>query len=585
MRFLFPAGAWALTALAAIAALYLLRRRSQSVTVPSLLLWQRAAAEQQAMKPFQKLKKNILLFLQLALALLLALALMRPAVSGGAQGETVLIFDLSASMQAEENGASRLETAKRRALALVDGMGEGDLFNVLTAVIRAEIVLSRSGDLTRVRSAIGALRVENGGADMDGAVSLAQAMARDIEGLNIIVFSDTYASPEVQTARVGSPRENRALLSLSVGTDGSAFVRVANYGGDAAVTLECSADGELCDMAALELAEGEIASAVLQCPPDAGIVQVKIAEPDALAADNVRWYAARQAEEYRAVLCGDNVFLEKAVSLRSDIRLLRAAAEEIDALKDIDLYIFDGALLDTLPERGALICVAPRSEALSIAPGETAEGGGSLRAETSPLARQLTENLLLEDIALCRYTPLRGGQAVLRLGEDALLSVAEREGRKAAVLGFDLHDSSLPMKGDFPVLMQNLLSWMLPDARQALPDGVCGQTVTLPGDSRAVSVQIILPSGRTVPAGETLEDTDEQGVYTLRFAYEGWPDRTARFVLHMESAESDLRQVGPSSDALSLGGRADAGRDLTPWVLLACFALLLAEWGVSRRVA
>ena len=205
MQWLYPAGAWGLISLAAITALYLLRRKSESVTVPSLLLWQRAAAEQQAMRPFQKLKKNILYFLQMALALLLVLALLRPAVRGGVQGETVMIFDLSASMQAEESGVSRLEYAKRRASALLDSMGEGDRVTVLAAGSQAETRLSRSGDLNRVRAVIGALQAGNGGADLPAAVSLAQAMARDIEGLNILVFSDTYeGNGNVQVIRTGS---------------------------------------------------------------------------------------------------------------------------------------------------------------------------------------------------------------------------------------------------------------------------------------------------------------------------------------------------------------------------------------------
>ena len=97
MQWLYPAGAWALLSLAVITALYLLKRQSVQKTAPSLLLWQKAAADQTASRPFQKLKKNILYFLQLLLALLLTAALMRPAVSGGVTGETVLIFDLSAS--------------------------------------------------------------------------------------------------------------------------------------------------------------------------------------------------------------------------------------------------------------------------------------------------------------------------------------------------------------------------------------------------------------------------------------------------------------------------------------------------------
>lgn len=585
MRFLFPAGVWGFAALAVITALYLLRRRSESVTVPSLLLWRRALAEQQAMKPFQKLKKNILYLIQMALALLLALALLRPAVSGGVQGETVLIFDLSASMQAEENGVTRLAQAVRRADALIDGMREGDRVTVLTAGTRVDTLLSRSEDLVRARSVLSGLRAENGGADLPAAVSLAQAMARDIEGLNIVVFSDSYESSDVQVARVGTGVDNRALLSLAVEEDGAAFVRAANYGADAAITLECEADGALCDVAVLELKEGQTGAAVLRAPAGAQTVRVSIAEPDALQADNARWYTARENGAYRAALFGENVFLEKAAALRSDLTLLRADAREAAALEEIDLYIFDGELPDTLPEQGMLLCVAAEAPVLGIVPGEEKEASGAFRAGGSDLARELTEHLLLEDIALRSCRPLTGGQEILRRGGDTLLAVAEENGRRAAVLGFDLHDSSLPMKGDFPILIQNLLAWLLPDARQALPDGVCGQAVRLPVDPQAQAVSVTLPSGRTLQTDGVLEKTGEQGVYTAIYAYPDGQTRQARFCMHMENAESDLRAEKSENDTVILDGGTDAGRALTPWVLLACLILLLLEWGVSRRVA
>ena len=569
MHFLFPAGAWGFVSLGVITALYLLKRRSETVRVPSLLLWQRALAEQQAMKPFQKLKKNILYFLQMALAILLTLALMRPAVSGGVQGETVMIFDLSASMQAE----GRLEQAKERALNLIDGMKAGDRVTVLTASREAEIALSRSGDLSRVRSVIHGLNARNGGADLDAALSLAQAMGRDIEGLNILVFSDAFTSDSAQVIPVGTPQSNRALLSLSV-QNGQAFVRIANYGDAATVTLECEADGALCDAVTVALEADEVRSALLAVPENAQTVRVHIQEADALLTDNERWYAAREKGTYRAALCGDNVFLEKALSLRDDLTLLRTMAAEAASLENIDLYIFDGTLPETLPAQGTLLCVAPDRQVLDIGIGGKAEPASAIRAGLSGRAQSLTAHLLLEDIALRAYTPLTGGDAVLRIGSDSLIAVTEAENRRAAVIGFDLHDSNLPMKGDFPILMQNLLGFLLPDARQSFPDGVCGDSLNAPADA-----QVVTPSGRLNA------DSWEQGVYTVRYRVADGAERVARFTLHMDPGESDLRQIGGGASEIDLNTVRDAGRELTPWVLLAFLALALVEWEVSRRVA
>lgn len=569
MHFLFPAGAWGFVSLGVITALYLLKRRSETVRVPSLLLWQRALAEQQAMKPFQKLKKNILYFLQMALAILLTLALMRPAVSGGVQGETVMIFDLSASMQAE----GRLEQAKERALNLIDGMKAGDRVTVLTASREAEIALSRSGDLSRVRSVIHGLNARNGGADLDAALSLAQAMGRDIEGLNILVFSDAFTSDSAQVIPVGTPQSNRALLSLSV-QNGQAFVRIANYGDAATVTLECEADGALCDAVTVALEADEVRSALLAVPENAQTVRVHIQEADALLTDNERWYAAREKGTYRAALCGDNVFLEKALSLRDDLTLLRTTAAEAASLESIDLYIFDGALPETLPAQGTLLCVAPDRQVLDIGIGDKTEPATAIRAGLSGRAQSLTAHLLLEDIALRAYMPLTGGDAVLRIGSDPLIAVTEAANRRAAVIGFDLHDSNLPMKGDFPILMQNLLGFLLPDARQSFPDGVCGDSLNVPADA-----QVVTPSGRLNA------DSWEQGVYTVRYRVADGAERVARFTLHMDPEESDLRQIGGGASEIDLNTVRDAGRELTPWVLLAFLALALVEWEVSRRVA
>ena len=107
IRFLSPGSAWALAAPALILVLYLLRRRYLPRQVPSVFLWRKSVKDYAANRPFQRLMKNLLLPLQILAALALALALMRPAIPGGTAGKTVLIFDVSGSMQTESAGRCR----------------------------------------------------------------------------------------------------------------------------------------------------------------------------------------------------------------------------------------------------------------------------------------------------------------------------------------------------------------------------------------------------------------------------------------------------------------------------------------------
>ena len=68
MSFLSPLWGLALASLGVILALYLLKRRYQDYPVASTFLWEKALRDTAASHPFQKLRKNPLLPLQLLLA-------------------------------------------------------------------------------------------------------------------------------------------------------------------------------------------------------------------------------------------------------------------------------------------------------------------------------------------------------------------------------------------------------------------------------------------------------------------------------------------------------------------------------------
>src|SRR5438445_5961911 len=76
---------------------YLLKLKRREVVVSSVLLWTHLVKDVQANAPFQKLKRNLLLFLQLLTVLFLILCLAHPFVVVRALGgqNTVLILDAS----------------------------------------------------------------------------------------------------------------------------------------------------------------------------------------------------------------------------------------------------------------------------------------------------------------------------------------------------------------------------------------------------------------------------------------------------------------------------------------------------------
>lgn len=116
-----------------LVALYFLRLRRTHRAIPSTMLWKRSVEDVRANAPFQRLRLNILLFLQLLLLVLLGLALMQPRLDSGLAngGRTVVMVDRSASMNvadADEDGRTRLDLAKEAAIARIEELHSGGLF-------------------------------------------------------------------------------------------------------------------------------------------------------------------------------------------------------------------------------------------------------------------------------------------------------------------------------------------------------------------------------------------------------------------------------------------------------------------------
>src|SRR5688500_20293379 len=89
----------AAVAIPALLVLYFLKLRRREMPIPTTLLWKKAIQDLQVNAPFQRLRRNLLLFLQMALLMLLILALALPVTffSPGAGTNTELVIDRSDS--------------------------------------------------------------------------------------------------------------------------------------------------------------------------------------------------------------------------------------------------------------------------------------------------------------------------------------------------------------------------------------------------------------------------------------------------------------------------------------------------------
>src|SRR5687767_4055832 len=140
----------------ALLVLYFLKLRRREMAVSSTILWKKAIQDLQVNAPFQRLRRNLLLLLQLLILLFLIFALAKPVanVTPTPGNTTAILIDRSASMSAKtKDGETRLDEAKRRAKELVSSMGRGATAMVIAFDDSAETMQTFTSDANLLRQA------------------------------------------------------------------------------------------------------------------------------------------------------------------------------------------------------------------------------------------------------------------------------------------------------------------------------------------------------------------------------------------------------------------------------------------------
>jgi Ca-activated chloride channel family protein len=172
--------------------LYMLKLRRRDVLVSSTLLWQQLLRDREANAPWQRLRRNLLLFLQLLILALLALALARPFLPAPAvvSGSVVVLLDASASMQARDVAPTRFDAGLRAAREIVTGLGAGDVATLVAVGPQPRVLASATNDRALLRRTLEQAVPTDGPADWEAAFALAAAGLAGAEDTRVVVISD-----------------------------------------------------------------------------------------------------------------------------------------------------------------------------------------------------------------------------------------------------------------------------------------------------------------------------------------------------------------------------------------------------------
>lgn len=585
-----------------IVLLYFLKLKRRPIEVPSTYLWSRAIEDLHVNSIWQRIRQNILLFLQLLLIALVMLALLRPGCRGTSLTGNRFIFlvDTSASMSARDGSSTRLDAAKQRTLGLIDQMARGDVAMVISFSDEARVEQSFTDNRRLLRERVQQIQATSRPSDLAEALRAAAGLANpgrtsevgnpedeQVAGAlpaTLYLVSDGGFQPvtgfslgnlDPQYLPIGAPADNVGIVAFTTERNTEkldqvqAFARLQNSGA-ADVTLDVTLHRgqQLLDAQQVKIpARGGGGARFELRDPAPGVLRIEISQADALAIDNVA-FAAINPRRPANVLCvtPGNAALQTALEtpaakLMAEVTFVEPSFLDDESYQrqagggDFELVIFDRCVPHKMPLANTIFIgrVPPWegwSQGDKIAPVAIidVERSHPLVAMPDPTHVKIVEGFAVKGPG--------GAQTLLDSQGGTLLAIAPRQGFEDAALGFVLVEAN--PKGDaipntdwprwysFPIFWQNVLGYLAGGGRaEAAPSVQPGESVALRSLTPVDSIRIESPrraSSEVGRSGQSLFQyggTDQPGTYSV---YEGKSSEPSQwFAVNLfDSRETDL---------------------------------------------
>ena len=351
-----PIGLLALAGVLIFIALYLRRPKPKDRVIPSLMFIMQDSKKSRQFSFFQRLMTNILFLLQILSIISLGLVAAAPYIKlnyDTTKENTVLIIDVSASMQAKENGISRFDKAIAEAKNHVSGRN-----SIILAENVPLIVLEEESDELAL-DVISKIRPKGTTTNLGDALLLAKDLIGENPG-RIVVLSDFLPTegPDVQVVKTAITTDDRLVdfidVSNKVNNVGITSMETNKYNTKvyaknfdsqpAQRTVKLIKDSKEITSAKIAIGPNSIENFVFDTP--SGLSKVELEPKDGLELDDVAYIATPSKTKILVLLITSekNSNLERALSAAKDIDLNVANPPVITIninKKPIDTYKHD----------------------------------------------------------------------------------------------------------------------------------------------------------------------------------------------------------------------------------------------------
>ncbi|MGN0028079.1 MAG: BatA and WFA domain-containing protein [Clostridium sp.] len=573
--------------------LYILKRKYREEVIPSTLLWNEVYKNTRANTPWEKLRKNIMLLLQIIILLLLILSLMRPFLNFG--GKTykniILVIDNTASMSAEYGDGSRLEEAKRLAKEVLSSTKDDT--NTYIISFDGNSNLLQNGDFNKDISneVISSISQSYNTGEISESLSFVKAIGEGIEEeYEVIAITDKDFSLGDVNGKVVSLAnsgvnasidnishkflEDKVRVIATITNRGS-----GEYSGDFSLY-----DGEeLISVETLDLKEGENKTLTFDLSSiKSEFLRGELSRKDMILEDNTYNHVIGKKKVNKVLIVTEqNLFLEKAFASIQNTEVYKTnSASNLTSEDNYDLYVFDNVTPDIMPSKGSILFINPSSnEFFNVINGGE---GGEAKAVIGEVSKYLEETTF----TAAKYNSIEipyYGRGFLNIDEDFIGFKGEVDGRKIAALSFDLHNSDFPLKKEFPILMYELGENLISSGMIYKNNFKAGEKIIAKGLSLDENISLTYPNGDTleISSGDEIREDNNLGIYKLEDKEE-----KELFSVNFPSEKegnTNVNNISESENIANVKSDLKRGLNISPLLIILAMAVVAFEWIMYKK--
>ncbi|AOY75879.1 vWA domain-containing protein [Clostridium formicaceticum] len=442
MSFLNPMALWMLLTTIIVLIIYFKKQQEIELKVSSIKLWQEVLAEAEKIK-ISKVNQYLLLLLQLAIILLIVMALSRPIIYGGGQKESVtILLDNSFSMQAISQGNRHLDLAKEEGKEYIHGLSRDVVINLMT-INESVSLLLEEGSKAQALAGIEAIVPSQKPLNIEAMETIKTSLLS-----NKIFITDKSIHEVEGVIKVGEDLYNLGIIDVKYDYyENMVICSIRNYGASEVEARLLITDEGGRKYRQRKVIEGKQKKDILiglEMEPE--ILKVVLEIEDMLQQDNEFLLGVGKDYKKEVLLIGENDFIEKALKSIRGINWRKS-----DKMKEgYDLYIIgDHQKYETTKPVWYL-------KAEDFLGSEEKQGTEKLTIrgyETSAEMISIENPIALKE--------KEGFQRIIEAGEKPLTIAGIEENNKVIYSSMDLGKTNLPMTPFFPIYVEEMLYWLL----------------------------------------------------------------------------------------------------------------------------